>query len=87
MARGMPCRTVRSLLPRDLAGTLSSHDARQVAEHIQSCRSCSIAYESAREAAECMSGRRSDGEQKMTRQTAVFCGALTDRELGSGGGK
>ncbi len=87
MARGMPCRTVRSLLPRDLAGTLSSRDACQVAEHIQSCRSCSIAYESAREAAECMSGKRFDGEQGVTSQTAVLCGALTDCELGGGGGK
>ena len=87
MARRMSCKAALTLLPKELSGAITPCDAEGVAKHIQSCRSCSIAYESAREAAECMSERKSDSEQRITRQTAVLCGALTDRELGSGGGK
>ena len=87
MVKRMSCRTVLSLLPAEVSGAITLCEAQGVAEHIRSCRSCSIAYESAREAAECMSERKSGGEQRMTRQAAVLCGALTDRDLGSGGGK
>jgi hypothetical protein len=87
MSRRMSCKAVLSLLPQELSGTISSCDARAVAEHIRSCHSCSIAYESAREAAESMSGKGSDSGQGITSPTAAFCGALKSCEVGSGGGK
>ena len=87
MSRRMSCRTVLSLLPAEVSGTITLCDAQGVAEHIRSCRSCAIAYESAREAAESMSGKGSDGGQRITSPTAAFCGALKSCEIGSGGGK
>ncbi|MCI0622133.1 MAG: hypothetical protein L0387_10780 [Acidobacteria bacterium] len=87
MARQMSCKTVLSLLPAEVSGTITLCDAQGVAEHIRSCRSCAIAYESAREAVEFRSGKGSDGGQGITSPTAVFCEALKDCEVGSGGGK
>lgn len=87
MARRISCKTVLSLLARDLSGALGVPQARQVAEHVRVCRSCAIAYESAHETVERMSGTGFHDGRSESAYSIRLASVLADGATCGGGEK